>query len=199
LLNWKNYFTYQQSLFLKKPFAPVIGNHDDYHNQFKLHFNLNYTSFDTTKKSTYTYIYGDAQFFAINSELWNNSTTYMTSLKKWMQDSVNAHKDIKWRIVYFHRPVYTGAKDEQNTPWCVPTWFNTLAPLFDELNISLVLQGHSHIYDVIGPVYNKNTVSGSVSGVTTVNEYFPQNASSKSGGFFNVQEGTLYFTNVEVN
>ena len=117
-------------MFLKKPFAPIIGNHDDYHNQFKLHFNLNSTSFDATKGSTYTYIYGDAQFFALNSELWNNPT-YMTNLKNWMIAEVTAHKDIKWRIVYFHRPVYSGAEDEQNDPWCVPAWFNTLAPLFD--------------------------------------------------------------------
>ncbi|MDR0207165.1 MAG: metallophosphoesterase family protein [Bacteroidales bacterium] len=198
---WDQFFTKQQHYFYRYPFAPIQGNHDLSGStlNFSRHFNLSSpsTSFDS-HGSTYTYVYGDAQFFAINSEQWSGSTTldaaYITALKNWMRAEVAAHQDIKWRIVYYHKSIYTGASDEQNEQRCA-VWHNTMAPFFDELNIHLALQGHSHIYDVIGPIYNINTVSGAVSGVTQGNVVFPQNASGKSGGTFNEQNGTLYLTN----
>ncbi|MDR0206087.1 MAG: metallophosphoesterase family protein [Bacteroidales bacterium] len=199
LNHWNRFFEKQQNYFYHFPFAPIMGNHDAQSvTNFKQHLNLHCPSFDSFG-STYTFIYGDAQFFAINSEQWIGysdilNSAYITALKNWMSTEVAAHQDIKWRIVYYHKSIYTGAYEEQNEPRCA-VWHNAMAPFFDDLNIDLALQGHSHIYDVIGPVYNINTVQGSVSGVSTVNEVFPKNASSKSGGFFSVQKGTLYFTN----
>ena len=199
----KQFFAAQQNYFYHYPFAPILGNHDAPGNDtiFKGHFNLNSTSFDS-QGSTYTYIYGDAQFFAINSEQHDKSSpnpvydaAYLNALSNWMRAEVAAHPDITWRIVYFHRPVYSGASDEQNVPWCVAQWFNTLDPLFDELKIDIALQGHSHVYDVIGPVFNQYPVLGSVSNVVQGNPIDTVNISGKSGGVFNVSEGTQYFTN----
>jgi len=192
---WGVFFTVLQSIFMQKPFAPVLGNHDNRHNHFKHLFKLNSESFDS-RGSTYTYIYGDAQFFAINGEQYGDST-YFTDMKTWMQNQINhpQNQNIKWRIVYFHKSTYTGAGDLQNTGYSEKQWRLNITPFLDELNIDLVLYGHDHVYQVIGPVYNKELVAGSVSNVQSA-PYDPlKNVSAKKGGIFNVKEGTLYFCN----
>jgi len=181
-----------QSTFLQKPFTPVLGNHDNRHNHFKHLFRLNSESFDS-RGSTYTYVYGEAQFFAINGEQYGNST-YFTDMKTWMQNQINANPNIKWRIVYFHKSAYTGT-DLQNWEIACRDWRQAITPILDALNIDLVLFGHDHVYQVIGPVYNKKLVDGSVSNVQSA-PYDPlKNVSAKKGGIFNVNEGTLYFCN----
>jgi len=197
---WNKFFETQQDLFLKIPFAPVVGNHDHgynftVNNNFRRHFNteipLNFLTTDP-HGSTYTFIYGDAQFFAINSELYDKSV-YITALSNWMRTEANAHPEIKWRIVYFHKNIYTGGMWMDDGE--VTTWRNAMAPLFDELNIDIAFQGHDHIYEVIGPVYNKELVQGAASHMNSVTATHPQNVTGKSGGTYNVTEGTLYFLN----
>ncbi|MDR2962299.1 MAG: metallophosphoesterase family protein, partial [Bacteroidales bacterium] len=182
---WYRFFASQPDLFLKLPFAPVMGNHDKIFNNFKPHFNVNSAPFDTDG-STYTFIYGNTQFFAINSE---KDITYINNLKKWMQDSVRAHPNITWRVVYCHTGIYSSYNTDSYL------WSNNIAPLFDTLGIDIVFQGHTHIYDVIGPVRNKNYVQASVINVTKADTQYPENISGKLGGVFNVQKGTLYITN----
>jgi len=191
---WEQFFASQQDLFLKIPFAPVIGNHEGWFSQdaFKNHFNMGDFGNTDPHKSTYTYIYGDAQFFAINGELYL-TPIYINTVKKWMRDSISAHPDIKWRIVYFHKSAYTGGggqSDSLNRKWRQP-----LAQLCDSLNIDITLFGHDHLYQVIGPVYNKDTVAGAVSNVIQGAIIDTINLTGKSGGIFNVKNGTLYFSN----
>jgi len=196
MLGWNDYFTSQQAMFYKFPFAPIMGNHDQGGSNFKRHFNIKDFGTTDTLKSTYTYIYGDAQFFAINGEQ-NNNAEYINALSDWMRAKINP--DITWRIVYFHKNIYTSNSTVQKEDAC-KRWFNAMAPLFDELNIDVALQGHSHIYEVVGPVYikedgNIDIVPGSVSNVQSVPNVCLKNLTGKSGGIFNVREGTLYFTN----
>ena len=193
--NLKSFFTKQQNFFYHFPFAPIQGNHEiPASNNFKRHFNLNSTSFDP-HKSTYTYIYGDAQFFAINSEWYgSNLNTYITTLFTWMHAQVNAHSDITWRIVYFHQSTYTAAGKLQHD-FNTKQWRQAITPLLDSLNIDLVLFGHDHVYQVIGPVYNKDTVPGSINDVQPATQHDTINTTGKSGGIFNVKKGTLYFCN----
>jgi predicted phosphodiesterase len=191
---WNQFFSTQQDIFYKYTFAPVIGNHDTLHDNhnFKRFFNLGTPAIDNTYGSTYTFIYGDAQFFALNSERYSD-TAYIAKLKKWMQDSINAHPNIQWRIVFFHKSIYTGGKHQSELS--SREWRDAMAPLFDKLNIDLALQGHNHIYEVIGPVKNKKIVQEETHYVQDVTPVYPQNISGKSGGIFDVKEGTLYFLN----
>jgi len=193
---WNILFNAQQDQFLKTPFAPVQGNHDARSKtKFRHHFNTEKFGMTDPAGSTYTYIFGDAQFFAINGEKWNNPM-YISKVKKWMRTQIKAHPNIKWRFVYFHKSIYSGTIAEQNRKSCA-VWFKAMSPVFDELNIDLVFQGHSHVYDVIGPVKNTLMPPESVSNVFQNNDSiaFPKNVNGKSGGIFNVKEGTLYFTN----
>ena len=191
---WKNFFSLQQNMFLKKPFAPIIGNHDleSGVDNFKRHFNIASAQFDS-HGSTYTFIYGDAQFFGINSEwLGSNLTNYIANLSVWMRNEISAHPNIKWRIVYFHQSAYRGNEQHSSEG---TLWRHAIVPLFDELNIDIAFFGHDHLYQVIGPVFNNYTIPGSVTDVQQDTQVHPYNTTSKKGGIFNVSEGTLYFNN----
>jgi len=190
---WEQFFESQQDILLKTPFAPVLGNHDNsVHHNFKHHFNMGIIPHDTTG-STYTYIYGDAQFFAINTERYNHSNNFNAFLRKWVRDEIELHPDITWRLVYFHRPLFTGANHQNGEK--DTAWRKNMIPLIDSLNIDIVFQGHDHVYEVIGPVKNRDTVPGAVSHVLQVTQHDTLNVTGKSGGIFNVTEGTLYFLN----
>ena len=204
-VQWDSVFSAQQHRFYHYPFAPAQGNHEwpePPNFRFQRHFNLNSPQFDSQQSSTYTFIYGDAQFFAINSERWSDygvipyptilDTAYINKLHNWMRDSIAAHPDIKWRIVYFHKSAYS---THGNTNDRIQ-WTQAIAPLFDELNIDIAFFGHDHVYQVIGPVCNEQLVQCSVSDVqqATSNNNFV-NVTGKSGGIFDVSRGTLYFSN----
>ncbi|MDR0940951.1 MAG: fibronectin type III domain-containing protein [Bacteroidales bacterium] len=190
LERWKKFFEFQPNQIQKKPLAPVMGNHDVIHNNFfHKHFNVQNESFDTTG-STYSFIYGDAQFFAINTQRCHRreaslDSVYFNNLKTWMETEIMAHPNIKWRIVYYHIPTYTSKISGVHN--------SNIADLFDELNIDLALQGHTHVHDVMGPIKDRNVVQEAIKYVTSTTATV--NSNGKSGGIFNVQQGTMYFTN----
>ena len=72
-----------------------------------------------------------------------------------------------------------------------------ILPVFQELNIDFVIQGHDHIYEVMGPINNttKTIVPGSVTNVELVSPDSNKNPKGQQGGTFNVKDGTLYFVN----
>jgi hypothetical protein len=70
-----------------------------------------------------------------------------------------------------------------------------MSPIFDELQIDIAMQGHGHVYEVIGPVRNKQLVANPVSNQQTVPIHPRENLTGKFSGTFNTQEGTLYFLN----
>jgi len=70
-----------------------------------------------------------------------------------------------------------------------------IARLMDSLKIDLALQGHDHIYEVIGPVKNKMLVPGSVKNQLHAPVNPRENITGLLNGTFNVKEGTLYFLN----
>jgi len=201
---WEQFFETQQDLLLKTPFAPVQGNHDvSPRNNFKSHFHTE--DFPTDPQgSTYSFSYGDALFFALNGELYNN-TNYINDVKIWMQDIVEnpQNQDIKWRIVYYHKSIFTGGNHQASPE--VTAWRNAMATFFEDLNIDIAFQGHTHVYEVLGPIVsevlgtktNYTIVPGAVSNVQNVQKECSQrlNISGKIGGIFNVKEGTLYFLN----
>ena len=93
--------------------------------------------------------------------------------------------------------MFTGSRSHQSDNDGKVVRENML-PVFDELDIDLALQGHDHIYEVIGPVDNKSMtlVDGAVEHVETVEPGgVRETMTGKAGGVFNVAEGTLYFLN----
>ncbi len=202
---WENeqWFATMQDVWMKYPLVVAQGNHDTSSNSnFAWHFNTD-NSFNATSPvktamdgTVYSFVQGDALVMVINYEDWNKEG-YFQALADWMREQVNAHKDLKWRIATFHKNMFTGSKSHQSDGDGRKVR-EYMLPVFDELDIDLALQGHDHIYEVIGPVDNKSMtlIDGEVEHVETVEPSgVRENMTGKQGGVFNVAEGTLYFLN----
>lgn len=200
---YEQWFGTMQDVWLNYPLVVAQGNHDTSSNSnFTWHFNTD-NSFNQTSAvpttmggTVYSFVYGDALFMVINYEDYKKEG-YFQALANWMRQQVEAHKDVKWRIASFHKNMFTGSQSHQSDADGRLVRENML-PVFDELDIDLALQGHDHIYEVIGPVNNstKTLVPGAAEEVeTVVPGGVRENMTGKQGGVFNVSEGTLYFLN----
>jgi hypothetical protein len=195
---YEQFFQTQQDIFLKKPLVPVTGNHDKSANKnFTNHFNTESVPFDqaksTTPGSNYSFVYGNALFMAISYEDYSVAG-YLDDLTTWMRAQVAAHPEVKWKIAFYHKTMYTGSASHQSDADGKAVR-DAMTPIFDELKIDLALQGHDHIYEVIGPLKGKTLVTGAVTNQVSVSFDARANVSGKSGGTFDVKNGTLYFLN----
>ena len=195
---WEQFFSTQQDLFLHIPFAPILGNHDKSANKnFSSHFNTSSTDFDlamsTSPGSVYSFVYGNALFLALSFEDYDKPG-YLESLAKWMKVQVAEHANTKWRIAYYHKTLFTGSRSHQDDS-DGKMIRDRVAPLFDSLKIDLALQGHDHIYEVIGPVKGKMLVQGAVKNQLQVPVRPRENVTGRLNGVFNAKEGTVYLLN----
>jgi len=195
---YEQFFQTQQDIFMKNPTAYIIGNHDNSTNKnFTRHFNTSCPAFDAAKSTTpgsiYSFVYGDALFMALNYENYSTSGQF-DSIANWMRRTVAANPNTKWRIAFYHKTMYTGSGSHQSDA-DGKACREAMTPVFDELHIDLALQGHDHIYEVMGPIKGKALVANAVKNSISVTFDAATNVTAKMGGVFNVQDGTMYFLN----
>ncbi|WP_455584850.1 fibronectin type III domain-containing protein [Bacteroides sp.] len=200
---WEQWFSTMQDVWMNYPLVVAQGNHDTSTNSnFAWHFNtdasFNAESAVKTKMegTVYSFVYGDILFMVINYEDYATDG-YFAALADWMKKQVEANSTVKWRIATFHKNMFTGSGSHQDDSDGKKVR-EAMLPVFDELKIDIALQGHDHIYEVVGPVNNvtKTLVDGAVEHVETVDPSgVRENMTGKAGGIFNVNEGTLYFLN----
>ena len=116
-------------------FYASLGNHDSREQRFYKQFNMDgklYYTFKAPKE--------DVRIFALES-------TYMDQDQvKWVEDELKKSNE-KWKIVFFHHPLYGSAR----THGSQLKLRAVLEPLFIQYNVSLVLNGHDHVYERIKP------------------------------------------------
>ncbi|MDO4462283.1 MAG: fibronectin type III domain-containing protein [Bacteroidia bacterium] len=199
---YEQWFETMQDVWLDCPLVVAQGNHDKSSNSnFAHHFNTDNSynssaSVHTAMNGTvYSFVRGDVLFMVINYEDWN-TPGYLTSLADWMRAQVNNNPNAKWRIATYHKNMFTGSKSHQDDQDGKAVR-EAMLPIFSELDIHIALQGHDHIYEVIGPVNNadKTLLEDKVEHVTLVSGGERENMTGKTGGTFHVGEGTLYFLN----
>jgi acid phosphatase type 7 len=195
---YEQFFQTQQDIWNEYAFAPLEGNHDNSSNKnFTRHFNTAVTPFDsalsTVPGSVYSFVYGDALFMAMSYESYN-VPGYLDSLQNWMGRQIAANPNTRWRVAFYHKTMYTGSGSHQSDA-DGRIVRDSMGPIFDSLHIDLALQGHDHIYEVIGPVKNKTLVAGAVTKQDTVTADSRANVTGRLGGTFDVANGTLYVLN----
>ena len=116
-------------------FYASLGNHDSREQRYYKPFNMDgklYYSFKAPKQ--------DVRFFALES-------TYMDAEQlKWIEDELKNSNE-KWKICFFHHPLYSSAR----THGSELKLRAVLEPLFIKYDVSLVLNGHDHVYERIKP------------------------------------------------
>lgn len=136
------------------PMLPAIGNHDDgpgdgemanYNHLFSLPRNPN-----TQTEDYYSFVYDNLVVFSLSTQTftdWQAQADYVRT--------VSAQHPDKWKIVFFHHPLYTTQTrliipigHPPNEKGQNPFW----GPAFDDAGIDIVVQSHNHIYERFRPL-----------------------------------------------
>ena len=125
---------YSQLLSEDVKFYASLGNHDD------PDLEKNYKPYNMGGDRYYTFRKGPVQFFALDSN-------YMDPKQlAWVEDKLK-NSDAKWKICYFHHPLFTSAKFHGPDV----DLRNQLMPLFTQYGVNVVMSGHEHVYERIKP------------------------------------------------
>ncbi|WP_430535858.1 metallophosphoesterase [Listeria rocourtiae] len=144
---WGWLFGTSQNLLSNTTIAAATGNHDAFNNSFRQHFYYNYpaNANNLNKGVYYSFDYGPAHFMMLNTNDQDSRALDPVQLAWLREDAKQARADgAKWLVVAFHKGIYTVASHMTDTE--IVTLRNQLAPVFDELGIDIVLQGHDHSY-----------------------------------------------------
>lgn len=131
------------------PAVPTPGNHEyrrdsleqlvlDPH--WKKHFNLPKNGPVGMQDAVYYLDYQDVRMISLNSQLIMLDSIAAKKQEQWLTE-VLASSKAKWNIVVMHHPVYSTAKNRDNT-----ILRERFRPIFEKYGVDLVLQGHDHTY-----------------------------------------------------
>ena len=124
------------------PVATTVGNHDADNENYLYHFNItNASNFGSngTVGGDYWFKHDNALFIMLNTQ-----DTNVEEHKQFIEQTVAANKDCKWRIVTLHQDIY-GAAEHSNEPEITNLRYQ-LAPIFEDNKVDVVLTGHDHAY-----------------------------------------------------
>jgi predicted phosphodiesterase len=116
-------------------FRASLGNHDAREQTKYAQFGMNdqlYYTFKAARQSV--------RFFALES-------SYMEPKQMaWLEKELKGSTD-EWKIAFFHHPLYSSAQGHGSTL----ALRDDLAPLFIRYNVSVVFNGHDHVYERTKP------------------------------------------------
>ena len=140
--NEEQYAGYLNEAFSSLASVTTIGNHDSGSTAYNEHFNLPNESSSlgaTTAGTDYWFVYNNTLFMDINS---NDLST--AEHKEFMESAIAQNPDVTWKAVIFHHSVYSTASHTDDSD--ILQRREELPPVFDELDIDVVLMGHDHVY-----------------------------------------------------
>lgn len=124
------------------PVATTVGNHDADNANYTWHFNvpnLSTLGSNGIVGGDYSFRYGDALFMMLNTQ-----DTNVAEHRQFMEETIKANADCKWRIVTLHQDIY-GSAEHSNEPEITNLRYE-LVPIFEENDVDVVLTGHDHAY-----------------------------------------------------
>ena len=116
-------------------FYATLGNHD---RDLEIHFK----PFNMGDKDRYSFDQGNARFAALNS----NHPSEPEQIK-WL-DGVFTDAGSKWRIAFFHHPLYSSGIHEGEAQDVIRP---ALEPALVRNRVDVVFSGHEHLYERIRP------------------------------------------------
>lgn len=124
------------------PVATTVGNHDADNANYTYHFNTANASnlgSNGTVGGDYWFKHDNALFIMLNTQ-----DTNVEEHKQFIEQTVAANKDCKWRVVTLHQDIY-GSAEHSNEPEITNLRYQ-LAPIFEDNKVDVVLTGHDHAY-----------------------------------------------------
>jgi predicted phosphodiesterase len=161
---WNLLLQTAKSSLMNTTIMPASGNHDSGNSTFIDHFNLDIPRSTATTGAYYSVDYGNAHFVVLNTNESSGNYKEFTNVQvDWLKSDIESAKNAgaQWIIVVMHMGPYTIAEHSSDSN--VKDTRAKIAPLFNELGVDLVLQGHDHVYERSKPIVN-----GAAVGKTTV-------------------------------
>lgn len=162
-IQWDWLLGHSQESLLKTTIAPIAGNHEEEKDAFIEHFNIKEVPGSDTKTGAYySYDYENTHFVMLNTN--EDSKEYNNFSKEqieWMSKDIKEAKQrgMKWIIVTIHKGPYTTSNHATDIDIMGDNGIRTkIAPMFSELGVDLVLQGHDHGYARTKPINNGKVV-----------------------------------------
>ena len=166
---WERWFEEAlRPVILRMPIVPTDGNHDDSPLlNYSYHFNTDTTFNQETGVRpqfagiNYSFTYGDMQLIAFSmQDFWRGEydvkegkSEYLErDLGGWFKRQAASAPDVTWRVGLVHKNLFSGSDHQRDKE--TPLLRKTMLPVMKECKMNLVLQGHDHCYEVIGPVDN---------------------------------------------
>ena len=191
------------------PIVPTDGNHDDspllnytYHFNTDTTFNLETKVRPQFAGINYSFTYGDLQLIAFSEQdFWRGEYDYESQTSEylerdlggWFRRQVASEPNAKWRVGLVHKNLFSGSDHQRDKE--TPLLRATLLPVMKDCKVDLVLQGHDHTYEVIGPIDadTKKPILSAISQREEVAADGMRNITGYKDGIYDVQRGTLYF------
>ncbi len=183
--------------------ATIVGNHDagnDNSTLYTNHFAMpNVTAYGENQDGDgdYSFTYNGVLFMVLNS-----SNLSIAEHKQFMEETLAANPDATWNVVAFHKSIYSVASHVTESD--IETLRNGLSPIFAELGIDLVLQGHDHVYArsyVMGGATGmeaQDTESGAQTDIYNADGVVYVTFNSASGSkFYNITQEAFTYTAVQ--
>ena len=161
---WDWLLGHSQKTLMNTTIVPVAGNHDEDKNSFYEHFNLTPAPGSATETGVYySFNVSNTHFVGLNTNEDSPEYADFTPAQvQWMKDNIQNAKALgyEWVIVFIHKGPYTTSNHAEDTDIMDPVKGvrTMIAPLFSELKVDLVLEGHDHIYARSKPIQNGKAI-----------------------------------------
>ena len=207
---WERWFEEAiRPVLMQMPLVPTDGNHDDspllnytYHFNTDTTFNLETKVRPQFAGINYSFTYGDMLLIAFSEQdFWRGEYDYQAGTSEylerdlggWFRRQVAAHPEATWRVGLVHKNLFSGSDHQRDKE--TPLLRATLLPVMKDCKMDLILQGHDHTYEVIGPIDpdTRKPVLSAISNQQSVPVDPIRNITGKKDGTYNVKDATLYF------
>ncbi|MFN7020993.1 MAG: LamG-like jellyroll fold domain-containing protein [Phycisphaerales bacterium] len=126
---------------------PCIGNHEENHTNYYQYFSL------PDREYRYTYTYGNAEFFVIDT---NKDVLPTSEQYRWLDEQLGRSRAV-WKFVYHHHPVYSSDENDYGDTYKGKSTFGSpkhrpLAALYEKHGVDMVFCGHIHSYERSWPI-----------------------------------------------
>ena len=154
--DWDNQFfdpqyTYINELLSSLPYIAAIGNHEGNGTLYAKYFP--YPMYDNTGSTYFSFDNANVHFIIIDQ--FTNYSVGSTQYN-WIVDDLQ-NSDKPWKIAVFHKPGWSAGGHSNDTEVQ-----NILQPLFEQYDVSIVINGHNHYYSraVVNGIHHITTGGG---------------------------------------